>query len=235
MARAALSSGKDRLLDLPGTSTSRGSQGRNLPADGKEDERPIFRSPRRTSFYGPYRIRYSCYGNCKMDRLWTKRMPRRPDRHPEYILTRDAESRAGQAPPVSLLWKFGNVSGGTVCAPVLHSRQKIFTDDGGHRGFSPQDTLKKLANHVSPVTGIVSNLYPSSSWAGEDSLVPTYATVHNFVKIFSGGSSEVDFLQSSLQASVTGKGKRSVQAQASALCESIERYSGVFQGDEARF
>ena len=65
--------------------------------------------------------------------------------------------------------------------------------------------------------------------------MPTYATVHNFVEIFSGESSGVDFLRSSLQASVTGKGKGSVQAKASALCESIERYSGVFQGDEARF
>jgi len=118
---------------------------------------------------------------------------------------------------------------------VLQSREKHFTDDGGHRGFSPQDTLKKLEHHISPVTGIVSSLYPTSSWAGEESLVPTYATVHNFVEIFSGESSGVDFLRSSLQASVTGKGKGSVQAKASALCESIERYSGVFQGDEARF
>jgi bacteriocin biosynthesis cyclodehydratase domain-containing protein len=117
---------------------------------------------------------------------------------------------------------------------VLHTRKKVFTDDGGHRGFSPQDTLRKLENHISPVTGIVSNLYPTSSWAGEDSLVPSYVTVHNFVEIFSGESSGVDFLQSILQPSVAGKGKSPVQAKASALCESIERYSGVFQADEAR-
>ena len=117
---------------------------------------------------------------------------------------------------------------------VLQSHGKHFTDDGGHRGFSPQDTFKKLEHHISPVTGIVSNLFPTSSWAGEGSLAPSYVTVHNFVKIFSGESAGVDFLQSSLQASVAGKGKQSVQAKASALCESIERYSGVFQGDEAR-
>jgi len=117
---------------------------------------------------------------------------------------------------------------------VLHSRQKIFTDDGGHRGFSPEDTLKKLEHHISPLTGIVSGLRPTFPWAGENSLVPSYVTGHNFVEIFSGESSGVDFLQSSLQVSVSGKGKRSVQAKASALCESIERYSGAFQSDEAR-
>jgi ribosomal protein S12 methylthiotransferase accessory factor len=117
---------------------------------------------------------------------------------------------------------------------VLHSRQKIFTDDGGHRGFSPEDTLKKLEHHIGPLIGIVSTLYPTSSRAGEDSLVPSYVTGHNFVEIFSGDSSGVDFLKSSLQAGAAGKGKHPAQAKASALCESLERYSGVFQGDEAR-
>ena len=117
---------------------------------------------------------------------------------------------------------------------VLQGRQKHFTDDGGHRGFSPEDTLKKLEHHISPLTGIVSTLYPASSRAGEDSLVPCYVTGHNFVEIFSGDSSGVDFLKSSLQAGAAGKGKHPTQAKASALCESIERYSGVFQGDEAR-
>ncbi|XYH98770.1 YcaO-like family protein [Sorangium sp. So ce1128] len=32
----------------------------------------------------------------------------------------------------------------------------------------------------------------------------------------------------------TGKGRRANQARVSALCEALERYSGVYQGDEAR-
>ena len=122
---------------------------------------------------------------------------------------------------------------GQSAPPVLQHRKKIFTDDGGHRGFSPEDTLKKLEHHISPLTGIVSTLYPTSSRAGEGGLVPSYVTGHNFVEIFGGDSLGVDFLKSSLQAGAAGKGKHPAQAKASALCESLERYSGVFQGDEA--
>jgi ribosomal protein S12 methylthiotransferase accessory factor len=37
-----------------------------------------------------------------------------------------------------------------------------------------------------------------------------------------------------LRSASGGKGKEATQAKASAVCEAIERYSGVFQGDEAR-
>jgi oxazoline/thiazoline synthase len=47
-------------------------------------------------------------------------------------------------------------------------------------------------------------------------------------------SLDFDFLHASLRSASGGKGKEATQASASALCEAIERYSGVFQGDEAR-
>jgi bacteriocin biosynthesis cyclodehydratase domain-containing protein len=117
---------------------------------------------------------------------------------------------------------------------VLQSRDKLFTDDGGHRGFSAEDTLRKLDHHLSALTGIVSTICPTAPWSGENSPVLSYVTGHNFVEVFGDETFGINFLRSSLQAGAGGKGRHVTQAKASALCESIERYSGVFQGDEAR-
>jgi ribosomal protein S12 methylthiotransferase accessory factor len=117
---------------------------------------------------------------------------------------------------------------------VLQSRRKHFIEDGGHRSCTPQETLAKLEHHVSWLSGIVSSLRPTFAWTGEHSPVPSYITRHNFVEIFNGESLGVDFLRSGLQTGAAGKGKYPAQAKASALCESLERYSGVFQGDEFR-
>jgi ribosomal protein S12 methylthiotransferase accessory factor len=42
------------------------------------------------------------------------------------LSSRDTESRAGQTPPVSFLWKFGSVRGGTVCAASAAQPAKDF-------------------------------------------------------------------------------------------------------------
>ncbi len=117
---------------------------------------------------------------------------------------------------------------------VLQSRRKVFTNESGYHGLTPEGTVKKLAHHVSPLTGIVHTLRPTSTWTGENSLTPSYVTGHNFVYVSKDDSLDLDFLQASLQGSSSGKGKHPLQAKAGALCESIERYSGLFQGDEAR-
>jgi oxazoline/thiazoline synthase len=117
---------------------------------------------------------------------------------------------------------------------VLQSRKKSFTSDGGHRGFAPEETLKTLEYHISPITGIVSTLQPLSEWVGEKSLTPSFVTAHNFVIAPKEDSLDLDFLSASLRGGSGGKGRYPTQAKVSALCEAIERYSGIFQGDEAR-
>jgi bacteriocin biosynthesis cyclodehydratase domain-containing protein len=54
---------------------------------------------------------------------------------------------------------------------VLQSCKKAFMTDGGHRILSPEETLKKLAHHISPITGIVHTLQPTTEWMGENGLV----------------------------------------------------------------
>ena len=41
---------------------------------------------------------------------------------------------------------------------VVDSCKKTYTEDGGHRACSPQQTLERFGHHVSPITGAVSML-----------------------------------------------------------------------------
>ncbi|MCF4965926.1 TOMM precursor leader peptide-binding protein [Nostoc sp. CMAA1605] len=109
---------------------------------------------------------------------------------------------------------------------VLESRQKTFTTDGGHRSCSPQETLKKYAHHISPITGIVREL----SKIPGNGLTHTYIAKHHFQSLFD----DLGSLRQNIGGRSAGKGRTDTQAQASGFCEAIERYSGVFQGDEIR-
>jgi len=112
---------------------------------------------------------------------------------------------------------------------VLQSQPKFFTQDGGHRSFSPSETLSKFAHHISPITGIISVLQQTSTW-NNNQLIPSYVTSYNFDYV----NKDLYSLHESLRGGAYGKGKQPTQAKVSALCESIERYSGVFHGDEAQ-
>ena len=112
---------------------------------------------------------------------------------------------------------------------VLTSRKKTFTEDGGHRSFSPEETLKKYQHHVSHLIGAVKELEKFS--LPSEGLMHLYYSGHNFSKM----GDDLYFLRQGGRNSSAGKGKTDLQAKASALCEALERYSGLFQGDEIRF
>jgi bacteriocin biosynthesis cyclodehydratase domain-containing protein len=118
---------------------------------------------------------------------------------------------------------------------VLQSWKKTFTADGGRRTYPSEETVDKLKHHISPITGIVSFLQSNSAWADEESLTSSYIAGHNFVHISRDGALDLNFLCANLRSASGGKGKHPAQAKASALCEAVERFSGVFQGDESRF
>jgi len=111
----------------------------------------------------------------------------------------------------------------------LVSRMKEGIDDGGYRCISPEATLKKHGHHISHILGIVDSLTPIPRRA--DSQIYVYNGGHNFAltDIMGGVTYRGGFRSSS-----SGKGKTESQAKASCLCESIERYAGVFQGYEPR-
>lgn len=113
----------------------------------------------------------------------------------------------------------------------LEPRPKGFTEDGGHRSLRPEETFATYAHHISPITGVVRTLERLSTF--EDRVIYAYGAGPNLA-LTSGGVEDVEALRSSFRSHSGGKGMSDAQARTSALCEAIERYCGVFQGDEPR-
>ncbi|MBI3862345.1 MAG: TOMM precursor leader peptide-binding protein [Planctomycetia bacterium] len=112
---------------------------------------------------------------------------------------------------------------------VFERRKKTYVRDGGHRVISPEATLELFGHHVSSITGAVSMLERISP-AG-DGAMHVYLAGHNLAR----RHRSVGQLRSDLRNMSAGKGTTDAQARASGLCEGLERYSGVFRGDEPRF
>jgi oxazoline/thiazoline synthase len=104
---------------------------------------------------------------------------------------------------------------------------KLIMTSGGYRTVSPRATVARFRKHVSPLTGVVSRLERIEA---DLPLNTNYYASHNF----SGPVRTVDELRAALSGGSYGKGSTAEQGEASALMEAIERYSGIFQGDEIR-
>ncbi len=116
------------------------------------------------------------------------------------------------------------------CRPVeLTSRPKAFTQDGGHRVVTPQQTLDRYLHHVSPLTGAVSAL--EAAGIDDDDVCHVYFSGHNPGRPQSGSIVQ---RKTDLRSVTSGKGMTAVQARASALCEALERYSGIYRRTEPR-
>jgi oxazoline/thiazoline synthase len=113
-------------------------------------------------------------------------------------------------------------------APVeLGAGGKVVMTSGGYRSVSSSATVARFRRHVSPLTGVVSRLERIQA---DLPLNTNYYATHNF----SGPSETVHELRAGLSGGSFGKGSTAEQGEASALMEAIERYSGIFQGDEIR-
>ena len=110
---------------------------------------------------------------------------------------------------------------------VVDSCKKAYTEDGGHRTCSPQQTLERYGHHVSPITGAVPMLERDGN---DNGAMHVYLSGHNS----SRRAHNLLGLRADLRSSNCGKGTTDAQAKASALCEGLERYSGAFRGDEPR-
>jgi ribosomal protein S12 methylthiotransferase accessory factor len=112
--------------------------------------------------------------------------------------------------------------------PALAHGKKTYTSDGGHRVIPPEDTLARNGHHVSPITGAVPLLERAAP--DGDGVLHVYVAGSNSAR----PSRTLGQLRSDLRTMNAGKGTGDAQARASALCEGLERYSGVFRGDEPR-
>jgi ribosomal protein S12 methylthiotransferase accessory factor len=98
---------------------------------------------------------------------------------------------------------------------------------GGYRTVSSRTTVARFRKHVSPLTGVVKKLERIQA---DLPMNTNFFAQHNF----SAPAHSVDQLRSGLSGGSFGKGSTAEQGEASALMEAIERYSGIFQGDEIR-
>jgi oxazoline/thiazoline synthase len=114
-------------------------------------------------------------------------------------------------------------------APIeLGPGAKLVMTSGGYRTVSSRATVARNRKHVSPLTGVVSRLERIEA---DLPMNTNFHATHNF----SAPAQNVDQLRAGLSGGSFGKGSTAEQAEASALMEAIERYSGIFQGDEIRF
>ncbi|HEV8058721.1 MAG TPA: TOMM precursor leader peptide-binding protein, partial [Gemmataceae bacterium] len=104
---------------------------------------------------------------------------------------------------------------------------KLMITSGGYRTVSSRATVARFRKHVSPLTGVVTKLERIEA---DLPMNTNYFAGHNF----SGPALTIDALRAGLSGGSFGKGSTAEQAEASALMEAIERYSGIFQGDEVR-
>lgn len=107
----------------------------------------------------------------------------------------------------------------------LQSNKKRHTSDGGHRVLLPEETLQRTERHISPITGIISSL---TNVIQDGGILHSYVAAHNFPI----ANDNMSMLQANLTKRSGGKGVSDTQARVSATSEAIERYSGVFRGDD---
>ena len=106
---------------------------------------------------------------------------------------------------------------------ALQSSRKRF---GEQRTATAGETLARIEKHVSPISGIVTSLVTrKTAVAG-----PWYNCVAGHY--FPTFTDDLLSLCLNLVARSGGKGATEVEAKTGAICESIERYSGICWGDE---
>lgn len=103
-----------------------------------------------------------------------------------------------------------------------------FTPRPDYRSFSPEYTIDKFSKHVSPITGIIQSL--TSFEKNNSNCLHTYQSGHNFA--LPSFSEELNFHK--FRQFTSGKGATDSQAKASSIGEALERYCGIFQGNEYR-
>jgi ribosomal protein S12 methylthiotransferase accessory factor len=110
---------------------------------------------------------------------------------------------------------------------VLARRHCAVRTGGGHRALSAQSMLERYGHLLSPITGVVKDIRRDTR--GPE-LLNVYRAGHNLAL----GPRHMSELRASLRQESSGKGRTALDAQVGALCEAVERISGLWQGDEAR-
>lgn len=119
------------------------------------------------------------------------------------------------------------VSGRTSEPRPAAAAEHLQHTDGGLRTQSFQATLDRLERHISPYFGAVSSLSQHQGTAA-NGITYSFTAGHNFAMY----GDNMGLLRRNMRGQSGGKGRTELQAKVSAVCEGIERYSAVWEGDE---
>ena len=90
----------------------------------------------------------------------------------------------------------------------------------------PDETFERLAKHISPITGAVTSVRRQT--VEDNGVAYSYSSGHNFALM----QDSLYFLRKNLRGRSGGKGRTDHQAKVGAVCEAIERFNGIYRGDE---
>ncbi|MFA7013869.1 MAG: TOMM precursor leader peptide-binding protein, partial [Desulfobacterales bacterium] len=109
---------------------------------------------------------------------------------------------------------------------VLQNHCYTYNEGGERRAVRPLDTWKRYRHCISPISGVVSSF--ESKTDPVNTTLHSYAAGHAF-PIMAG---DVVELRGNMHHRSGGKGVTALHAKVGALCESIERCSGLWQGTD---
>ena len=138
-------------------------------------------------------------------------------------LERHAFTRRPQCPVC------GDPKRGLPSGPIpLESRPRPARAPGVERRATTASDAERLERHVSPITGVVTSL--ASRDESDGSVTHSCVAGH----YFPARAGDLTAVRVNLIARSGGKGRTAAQARTGAICEAIERYSGIAWGDEPR-
>jgi len=113
------------------------------------------------------------------------------------------------------------------CKNVLEINFSLMPDVVGDRIQTKEFTYNKLKHHIDPITGIIKSLKESGRSKNER-LFYLYSADHYFLH----KPKDLNSFFKALYMCSGGKGRSEIEAKLGAICESLERYSGIYQGYE---
>jgi oxazoline/thiazoline synthase len=140
-------------------------------------------------------------------------------RNPRMLLTHDLHSRKLER---HFVFQMEHCS---VCGGNRLKKNNPMVLKRSPKTYDAGKTFAKYSNQISLRTGIVDQMEVHA-----DGAIHSAVADHIFVPTIR----KKDFLKKGLTQKSWGKGSTSAQAKTSALCEALERYSGVFRGNEFR-
>jgi oxazoline/thiazoline synthase len=109
----------------------------------------------------------------------------------------------------------------------LEPARKTTATGGGHRTSTPGQILERYGHLISPITGVVKEIR-------RDPAAPPYVNAYRSGQSVARGITGVAGMRAGLHGENGGKGTTPLEAEVSALCEAVERFSGNYQSDELR-